>query len=141
MEHIKQLMGILSFEFAFFAFFLIEIINSRPVWAQCSPARTGPSSGNASGVFGGDAGMTFTIDAAGGNPFFQAGSTDTVGPAGMGIGDVGEPFEFGRHRGELAELRRRERALFNRHQVLRHLIRHAAAPCSMTALFRRFLIR
>jgi hypothetical protein len=33
-----------------------------------------------------------------------------VRTAGMRIGDVGEPFEFGRHRGELAELRRPKRA-------------------------------
>lgn len=52
----------------------------------------------------------------------------------MRIGDVGEPFELGRHRGELAELRRRKRALFNRHQVLCHIIRHAAARVPMTAV-------
>ncbi len=32
---------------------------------------------------------------------------DFVGAAGFGVGDVGEPFQLGRHIGELSELRRR----------------------------------
>ena len=43
-----------------------------------------------------------------------------IGPAGFGIGDVGEPFELGRNVGEVAELGRRQRAPFNRNQVLGH---------------------
>ena len=58
---------------------------------------------------------------------------DFVGAAGFRIGDVGEPFELGRNVGEVAELGRRERAPFNRNQVLRHLRSHARpcfeAPC------------
>src|SRR5713226_3374808 len=45
---------------------------------------------------------------------------DLVGAAGFGIGEVGEPFEFGRYVGELAVLRRRQRRLFNRNRVLGH---------------------
>ena len=51
---------------------------------------------------------------------------DFVGPAGFGIGDVGEPFELGRNVGEVAVLGRRQRPLSraprvsNRHQVLHH---------------------
>ena len=52
---------------------------------------------------------------------------DFIGAAGFGIGDVGEPFELGRHVGQVAVLRRRQRPfpnrrarISNRHQVLHH---------------------
>jgi hypothetical protein len=51
--------------------------------------------------------------------------------AGFGVGDVGEPFELGGDFGQVAILRRREGALFNRHQVLRHA---SPARVSPTAL-------
>ncbi len=53
-----------------------------------------------------------------------------VGPPGFGIGDIGEPFELGRHLGEIAELGRSETVLVNRDQVLCHI----RAPYSVTAL-------
>ena len=52
---------------------------------------------------------------------------DLIGAAGFGIGDVGEPFELGRHLGEVAELGRGQRAperrrvrISDRNQVLFH---------------------
>ena len=33
-----------------------------------------------------------------------------IGPAGFGVGEIGEPFELGRHLGEVAELGGGERA-------------------------------
>ena len=52
---------------------------------------------------------------------------DPVGPASFGIGDVGEPFELGRHLGQVAVLRRRQRPfpvqsprVSNRNEVLCH---------------------
>jgi hypothetical protein len=44
-----------------------------------------------------------------------------VGTPGFGIGDIGEPFELGRHLGEIAKLGRRETALVNSDQVLCHM--------------------
>ena len=49
-----------------------------------------------------------------------------VGAPGFGVGDVGEPFELGRHLGQLAVLRRRQRRLFNLNQLFCH-----AAPASI----------
>ena len=43
-----------------------------------------------------------------------------ISPPGFGIGDVGEPFELGRHIDEVAELDRRERSPFDCNQVFRH---------------------
>jgi len=43
-----------------------------------------------------------------------------ISAAGFGIGDVGEPFEFGGNVGQVAELGRRQRAPFKRNQVFRH---------------------
>jgi hypothetical protein len=45
-------------------------------------------------------------------------SLDLVGDAVFGVGQVGEPFESGRDFGEPAILRRCERTLCNRNQVL-----------------------
>ena len=43
-----------------------------------------------------------------------------VSPASFGIGDVGKPFQLGRHVGQVAILRRRQRPFPDRHQVFRH---------------------
>ena len=65
---------------------------------------------------------------------------DAIGLAGFPICDVGEPFELGRHFGELAILSRREHACRRRcHHVpdLYQLISHSAArQCSLAPLFR-----
>ena len=62
---------------------------------------------------------------------------DFIGAAGLGIGEVSEPFELGRNLGEGAVLRRGQRTpinrparVSNRHQVLGH----AAPPCFYVAL-------
>jgi hypothetical protein len=57
-----------------------------------------------------------------------------ISAAGFGIGDVGEPFKLGRNIGEIAELRRRHRAPFNRNQILGH----HPPPCAPVFLLRRF---
>src|SRR5271155_878327 len=51
-----------------------------------------------------------------------------VGPPGFGIGDIGEPFELGRHLGEIAELDRSEAVLVNYDQVLCHVRALAKSP-------------
>jgi hypothetical protein len=74
----------------------------------------------------------------------QAGERDKfldvvfVSAPGFRVGNVGEPFELGRHLGQLPILRRRQRPLFNRNQVFCHV-----APASVpTALPRgQFLTR
>ena len=68
-----------------------------------------------------------TIDGAQLGWLAQAGEggefTDivAVGPPGFGIGDIGEPFELGRHLGEIVELGRSETVLINRDQVVCHV--------------------
>jgi len=49
-------------------------------------------------------------------------NVDLVGAAGFRIDDVGEPFELGLDLGQIAELRRRQSALFNRNHVLHHAV-------------------
>ncbi len=44
---------------------------------------------------------------------------DFMSPAGFGIGDVGEPFELGRHVGQVAVLRRRQRPFTDRRTATR----------------------
>jgi hypothetical protein len=43
-----------------------------------------------------------------------------IGAAGFGIGEVGEPFDFGRDLGEIAELGRRHTVPINCDQVFGH---------------------
>jgi hypothetical protein len=64
-----------------------------------------------------------------GDEFFDV---DLVGAAGLGIGEIGEPFEFGRDVGEVAELGRGERA--RRSTATRSLA--IVRPHFLAALFR-----
>jgi hypothetical protein len=64
---------------------------------------------------------------------------DAVGLTGFGVGDIGEPFEFGRHFGQIAILRLREHASRRRRRYvpdLYQLIWHTAAPVFPAPLFR-----
>jgi len=53
-----------------------------------------------------------------------------VGSPGFGIGDIGEPFELGRHLGEIVELGRSETDLVAKCEVFCHV----RARVSVTAL-------
>ena len=57
---------------------------------------------------------------------------DFVGAAGFGVGDVGEPFELGRHLGQGTELYRGQRIAAacgsDPNQIFCRLIRHCSAP-------------